>query len=581
MSHLPGLPRSLLPLAALVAAAALWPASALAAEHYRLRAPDEVFELLDKYLPDPEQVFADDDESARLGLVRRVREATRALLATEGYFSPQITLEAGEPPVVSVEPGPRTFVTALDIQFGGDLAEKPAFQPEAERFKRRWGLKVGEPFREQEWADAKERLLQRARAEHFAAAQITESLADIDPELTAARLKIRLESGPAYRLGPLRIEGLSDYQPWLIQRYNILQEGEIYSLERLQALQAALQATPYFSYVEVSADPASAEADVLPVRVVIQEAKPKRFSVGGGFSTNTGGRLDAGWRDANFLDRAWLLNANLRVEKHQRAAVADVFLPPDRDGHRDSLGGIVETSHISGLAIRRQAIGVARSTRQGDIERRLGLSMQGETSQGDDAERSHKQALALDWQWTRRKVDNVLDPRSGHSFSLRLSAASKYALSDADFVRTWTRAAWWRPFGRRDILNLRAEVGYTVAKSRLNVPQEFLFRAGGAQSVRGYDYLSLGVREGKAVVGGRYMGTATVEHTHWLAGSSWGVAGFVDVGDASDQLDKLRPRVGTGLGGRWRSPAGPLALDVAYGWQDRRMRVHLSIALAF
>lgn len=565
----------------LLVAALLLSNPAAALERYRLSAPEEVLELLTQYLPDPEQSFADDDESARLGLVRRLREATRALLATEGYFSPQVTLEAGTPPVLKVDPGVRTRVTAVDIQFSGDLAEKAVFQPDAERFKRRWGLKVDEAFREQEWADAKERLLQRAQARYFAAARLTDSLADIDPEHATAALTLRLDSGPAYRLGPLQIEGLQDYKPWLIERFNPLRVGEDYSLEGLQALQAALQATPYFSYVEVSADPSAAQDDVLPVRVVVQEAKPKRFSTGIGYSTNTGGRLDAGWRDANWLSRAWLLNANLRLEQRQRAAVADVFLPPDAAGRRNSFGAIAESSHISGLSIRRQAIGVASATRQGDIERRLGLSLQGETSQSDGAERSHKQALALDWQWTRRKVDNVLNPRDGHSLSVRLSAASRYVLSDADFVRSWARVAWWHPFGRRDILNLRAEAGYTVAKSRLDVPQEFLFRTGGAQSVRGYDYLSLGVRDGQAIVGGRYLSTATVEYTHWLTSSAWGMAGFVDVGDAGDHLSGLRARVGSGLGARWRSPAGPLALDLAYGWQERRLRAHLSIALAF
>lgn len=555
------------------------PATAL--ERYRLSAPEEVFALLDQYLPEPEQAFVDDDESARLGLVRRLREAARALLATEGYFSPQVTLEPGSPPVLKVEPGVRTRVTAVDIDFRGELAEKPAFQPEVERFKRRWGLKVDEPFRDQAWSEAKERLLQRVQARHFAAARLTESQADIDPEQARAALRVQLDSGPAYRLGPLEIDGLQDYAPWLIERFSPLQPGEAYSLERLQALQAALQATPYFSYVDVSADPGAAQGDLLPVRVVVQEAKPKRFSMGVGYSTNTGGRLDTGWRDANWLGRAWLLNANLRLEQRQRAAVADVFLPPEAGGRRNSVGAIAESSHISGLAIRRQAIGVASATRQGDIERRLGLSLQGETSQSDGAERSHKQALALDWQWTRRKVDNVLNPRDGHSLSVRLSAASRFALSDADFVRSWARVAWWHPFGRRDILNLRAEAGYTVAKSRLDVPQEFLFRAGGAQSVRGYDYLSLGVREGQAVVGGRYLSTATVEFTHWLAASAWGAAGFVDVGDAGDQLSKLRAKLGSGVGARWRSPAGPLALDLAYGWQARRVRAHLSIALAF
>lgn len=557
-------------------------ASVLAAPSYRLQAPEEVIGLLERFLPDEQIQPGEDEESARLGLIRRVREKASELLATEGYFSPRITQEAGGTPLVLVEPGPRTLVATLDIRFKGALAEDPAFQPQIERFRKRWGLKIGEPFREEDWAEAKESLLRRVQANSFVAAQMTGSAADIDPERAEAHLVVEVDSGPAYVLGAMRIEGLTDYSLSLLERYKPPQAGENYSLTRLQEFQAALQGTPYFSYVEVSADLEHAEQDVVPVRVVLQEAKPRRIGAGIGYSSNTGGRLDLSFREANFLGRAWLLNSGLRLEEKQRAIFADVFLPPDPAGRRDSFGGIVETSHLNHLLIRRQAIGVARLTKRGDIETRIGLSAQNETSQGDDAEASRKKALALDWQWTRRKLNNLLDPRDGHSLSLRLSGASRLLLSDSNFLRTWGRGALWIPLGsRRDILSLKAEGGYTFARMRRNVPQEFLFRAGGAQSVRGYDYLSLGVKEGQATVGGRYLFSGSAELTHWFPSSSWGAAVFVDAGNAGDSLNQMQPRVGSGVGARWRSPAGPFALDVAYGWHDRRVRAHLSIALAF
>ncbi|HEX5125247.1 MAG TPA: BamA/TamA family outer membrane protein, partial [Rhodocyclaceae bacterium] len=122
---------------------------------------------------------------------------------------------------------------------------------------------------------------------------------------------------------------------------------------------------------------------------------------------------------------------------------------------------------------------------------------------------------------------------------------------------------------------------YTAAKSRKFVPEDFLFRTGGAQTVRGYSYLELGVREGNAVVGGRYMAVGSVEYTHWLEASKWGIATFVDAGNATDQLQGFRFKIGTGFGVRWKSPAGPLAFDLAYGVDDKRVRPHISIAIAF
>jgi translocation and assembly module TamA len=127
---------------------------------------------------------------------------------------------------------------------------------------------------------------------------------------------------------------------------------------------------------------------------------------------------------------------------------------------------------------------------------------------------------------------------------------------------------------------LRGEAGWTLADSRFGIPQDYLFRTGGTGSVRGYDYLSLGVPEGSAIVGGRYMATASVEYTHWFS-HDWGAAAFVDAGDAVDSLADVRLAVGYGFGARWRSPAGPIAIDLAYGERTGNFNLHFSLAIPF
>ncbi len=81
-------------------------------------------------------------------------------------------------------------------------------------------------------------------------------------------------------------------------------------------------------------------------------------------------------------------------------------------------------------------------------------------------------------------------------------------------------------------------------------------------------------------VGGRYLATGTVEYVRWLT-PEWGAAAFVDVGDAADCGDELGANVGYGIGARWRTPAGPLAIDLAYGERDRKFRLGFSVAVAF
>lgn len=92
--------------------------------------------------------------------------------------------------------------------------------------------------------------------------------------------------------------------------------------------------------------------------------------------------------------------------------------------------------------------------------------------------------------------------------------------------------------------------------------------------------MSIGVREGNAIVGGRVMATGTAEYTHWFM-QNWGAAAFVDVGSAADTVNSMDLFLGYGAGVRWRSPAGPLALDLARGHKTGTIRVHFSMVVNF
>ena len=127
---------------------------------------------------------------------------------------------------------------------------------------------------------------------------------------------------------------------------------------------------------------------------------------------------------------------------------------------------------------------------------------------------------------------------------------------------------------------MRGEIGRTFTPSRDELPEDFLFRAGGARSNRGYAYQSLGVQEGDAVVGGRYIFTATAEYVHWL-NDQWGAAVFTDIGDADDSVKALDANPSYGVGARFKTPAGPLGLDLAYAQNPRKFRISFSVTVAF
>lgn len=557
------------------------PAAAQQQISVSLQAPEAVRPLLERYvrLLGAEPVMLPEADGDRLALVRRSRREISDLLATEGYFNPQIRIDrgAGKDWKVVIEPGARATISEVTLDFEGEIAG--AGDDGVRALREGWRLPVGEPFRQAAWDAAKQQLLDTVSAHRYAAAHIVQSRAEVDPDAATARLSLTLDSGPAFYLGELQVEGLEALPEDLVRRYSTLKPGAPYDRDALLAFQSGLQNTPHFASVVVDIDRDPALAAAVPVRVQVAEAKPKTLGFGGGFSTNTGYRVEASYRDVNLLRRGWELGTGLRLEQRRQSLYADVFLPPEGQ-QRDSFGALIDRSNVEGLKIGSEAVGVARKTVRGDIETQLALRLQRERVQPDGARASEHNTLTANWTWIRRAVDDLLDPRSGNVMEFQVGGGSSIALSDQNFVRLYGRLVHYRPVGERDVLILRAEGGATLAPSRDGIPQDFLFRTGGAQTVRGYAYQSLGVREGSATVGGRYLGVMSAEYVRWFR-PDWGAAVFVDAGDATDDRRNFDLRTGYGVGARWRSPAGPLAMDLAWGQQEQKLRLHFSVAIAF
>ena len=137
-------------------------------------------------------------------------------------------------------------------------------------------------------------------------------------------------------------------------------------------------------------------------------------------------------------------------------------------------------------------------------------------------------------------------------------------------------AAW--ALGSRGRVILRGEAGVTIASEVTVLPASIRFFAGGDQSVRGYDYKELGpVDENGEVIGGRYLLVGSIEYDHRIT-DDWSVAAFLDAGNAFDDFDEPLEQ-GAGFGVRWRSPVGPVRLDIANAISKpgNHWRVHFTI----
>jgi translocation and assembly module TamA len=526
-----------------------------------------------------------------LGQVDGVLLQRLEVLATEGYFSPRVRFEpnpAGVPRYrLVVEPGRLTTVSAVELTFRGALAE-PAFADRAAALRSEWTLPVGAPFRSADWEAAKNRLLLAATARDFAAATIAQSAAEVDAEQAVAVVRVELVSGPAYRIGPLRVEGLERHDVALVERFNPFTAGQPYDRALVVQFQQALQETPYFTSVVVTLDVNAATDDVAPLTVQVREAQTKRFAVGVGYATNTGAHLEAIYRQSITFGQPYLLQTGFRADQTGEYAYADLIFPPQRGGARDSVGVLVENSDIENLQVNRWGIGAARSKLTGprdgqNVETQWAVNFEHERRETPLDPPITLDVLSTTYTWTRRHVDDITHPRRGNLLQLQGSVGAGGLSIDDAFLRGFGSFVQYLPVGTRDVLILRGQLGAVEAESTNVVPNKFLFRTGGALTVRGYDFESLGVEQGGAIVGGRALAVASVEYVKWLErwGGDWGVAAFVDAGDAAGRFRDLDPALGYGLGVRWRTPAGPLAVDVAWGERFQQLRVHFSVAIAF
>ncbi|WP_073222942.1 autotransporter assembly complex family protein [Massilia sp. CF038] len=538
-------------------------------------------------------------------LVKAVPEQANMLIATEGYYSPRVSAgldTSGSTPVarVIVDPGKPTIVGDVDLTLKGFEPVGADAKPfDGAELRNRWALPVGARFRQADWEAAKRNLLRQVIQVRYPRAQLVESSAIVDPDVQRALLKVVLDSGPEARFGDIKIEGLKRYPSTIITNLNQIQPGEEYSEAALQAFQARLQDTGYFSGVEVSTDPgemldeqidALAEGPAakpkppvenpvtLPVLVRVTENKQRNVSVGLGFSTNTGARAQVSYDDLNVYGLR--MKSNLIMETRRQSANADFFFPTTAKGYNDSFGASFERNDLQGeiTAVARLAARRAWGTPRRERNLTFEYLTEQQTIDGQPPERS--KSLPLTFSYTMREVDNLLLPTRGFIANATLGGALLPVLTDERFIRASARVVGYKSLGAKSSLVLRAEAGALASAQKAGVPSTFLFRAGGDGSVRGYGYQALGVKEGDATVGGRYLVTGSAEYQYWFK-PPWGVAFFVDAGNAADKIPDLKPKLGYGVGARWRSPVGPINVDVAYGQAAKEVRLHFSLGFTF
>lgn len=511
-------------------------------------------------------------------------EEIRRALEPFGHYRPTVepSLERRDGTWVAryeIEPGPPLRLTSVDLRLEGAGAEESVFR----RLVREFPLEEGDVVDHVAYEEAKEAFVEEASERGFLGAEFETSAIRVDRREYQARIELVFDTGPQYRLGEVTFFQEVLEEEVLDGYLADLEPGGPLERDQLLELQQTLGSSPYFASVEVLPRPDLAEDLEVPVHVRLVPAARQKYEAGVGYGTDTGPRGRAGIDLRRINRRGHQGSVDLLVSGVEQSFTGSYRIPgsyPRTDVLTFSAGYAVfdtETSE-SDTAL----LGAALTRSRGRWRETFGLRFTREDFEVG-VDRGLSELLVPSASWSRVRADDRLHPRHGERVELSIRAAAEEALSEASFLQARVEGKAIRGLGP-DVRALgRLALGWTGTDEFRELPPSVRFFAGGDQSVRGYEYQSLGRRDREGnVIGGETLLEASLE-VDWLffeRWGRWGVAAFYDVGSAArDLAGDLRQGAGGGL--RWLSPVGLVRADVAWALDAEGpgtpVRFHLTI----
>lgn len=338
----------------------------------------------------------------------------------------------------------------------------------------------------------------------------------------------------------------------------------------------------------------------IPVRVRVDARRPNSAETGIGYGTDTGLRLRTQYRRALVNDKGHSVDANLELSEIRQAMDAR-YTTPYKHPLNDTIsyvGGIEREMRQAGngtdLQTQALTFGVERAIkpRNGDWQHTFSLryrvdELENDTISGINAAdlpepfnisgvSFTQQALLAGYGANKVYTRGGVDPVEGFRQYYQVEVGSESLLTDTNMAIL--RAGWRGIYsaGATDQHQWvgRLDLGTIASDGFSQVPYNLRFFAGGDQSIRGFDYKSLGAEQEGFLIGGQHLAVGSMEYNYKFL-PKWRGAVFVDAGNAFDDQFNDPIKVGAGLGIRWSSPVGPIRIDVAAGISETSVPIRL------
>ena len=490
---------------------------------------------------------------------KEIDKALRAL----GYYHPVIDkkLEFSEDcwrASFSIEAGSPVVISRLKLQVSGEAEKDPAFI----KLLAFSPIKQGDRLNHGIYESLKRNLQSLGMERGYLNGDFSRKILRVDPSTNSAEIELIYTSGPRFYFGEIHIKQ-DILNPEFVNRFITIKSDEHYSSKKLAQIYNNLAATPYFKTIELLPRLGHTENERVPIDITLYPQKKHSYTVGGGYDTNYGPLFNAGYTNRYINRRGHSVSAELYVSPVLSTAVSRYVVPlknPVTDSFSAGLGYKHEepktfSSDQFKLSVQRQKVLASgwqeiiyldlihEAYRSGDIDNSSILLIPGARMQYTES-------------------NSQVRPTQGYFLNFSIAGSYQAIISDVSFLQASIGAKWITPAPGYGRFIARGDLGGTLVSRFENLPVTYRYYAGGTQSIRGYDYKELGPTNDKnEVVGGEMLTVLSLEYEKFI-GEKWGVAAFIDTGNAYNTND-ISLKTGVGLGVRWISPVGPIRIDFA------------------
>lgn len=513
-----------------------------------------------------------------------------------GYYEPVISAKLTRQTTnqwlatYHIVPGFPVRVSSIDLKLLGEGLQDEQFQQLTTHFP----LHEGDVLEHARYEEGKRALLVLATEHGYRDAQLLAHEIRVHPAQYTADIVLHFDTGRRYRFGTVTFiqsdlesdnpsneleKSNAELSPDFLARFVTFEKGTPYSTERLFDLQNALTDSDYFDMVEMKPRPDLIEHFEIPLDVELDPRSKHRYTAGLGYGTDTGIRGSLGWENRRVNRRGHRFKSEIKISEIKKNITAKYRIPmsnPRTDRIELTSAWLYENSDISESET--FLVGASNTLHRGSgwLETMyLNFQTESFTIANDQGNSS---LLLPGISWSRVDADNRIYTRKGLRLLVDIKGTHPTLGSKFQFLQLRLQGKLIRPMMKNGRVTLRGDAGLSRIKDFAELPASLRFFAGGDQSVRGYDYNSLGPIDASGrVVGGEQLLVGSAEYEYsWT--EKWSSGIFFDIGNAVDDwAQKLKQ--GAGFGVRWKSPVGLVRMDLAWALSDvnNPMRFHLVI----